>query len=90
MMIDPKFPRDCVMTLLGPSFKETTPVLAFFGMSTVPCPEQMYVRARVCVLRITDSIGFQPCSVIYAVANPVRGLLDRKMSVEHLQSSSES
>ena len=28
--------------------------------------------------------------VIYAVANPVRGMLDRKISEEHLQSSNES
>ena len=36
------------------------------------------------------SIGPQPYPVIYVVANPVRGLLDRKRSEEHLQSSNES
>ena len=35
-------------------------------------------------------IGPQPYPVIYVVANPVRGLLDRKKSEEHLQSSNES
>ena len=35
-------------------------------------------------------IGPQPYPVIYVVANPVRGLLDRKISEEHLQSSNES
>ena len=35
-------------------------------------------------------IGPQPYPVIYVVANPVRGLLDRKRSEEHLQSSNES
>ena len=32
----------------------------------------------------------QPYPVIYMVANLVRGLLDRKRSEEHLQSSNES
>ena len=31
-------------------------------------------------------IGRQPCPVIYAVANPVRSLLDRKISEKHQQS----
>ena len=35
------------------------------------------------------SIGPQFYPVIYVVANPVRGLLDRKRSEEHLQSSNE-
>ena len=35
-------------------------------------------------------MGPQPYTVIYVVANPVRGLLNRKRSDEHLQSSSES
>ena len=35
-------------------------------------------------------IGPQTYPVIYVVANPVRGLLDRKRSEEHLQSSDES
>ena len=35
-------------------------------------------------------IGPQPYPVIYVVANPVRGLLDRKISEEHLHSSNES
>ena len=35
-------------------------------------------------------IGPQPYPVIYAIANPVRGLLGRKRSEEHLQSSNES
>ena len=34
----------------------------------------------VCVLFSHESFGPQPCPVIYAVANPVRGLLDRKIS----------
>ena len=37
-----------------------------------------------------EPIGPQPYPVIYVVANPVRGLLDRKRSEEHLQSSNES
>ena len=32
----------------------------------------------------------QPYPVLYAVAIPIRGLLDRKISKEHLQSSNES
>ena len=32
----------------------------------------------------------KPYPVIYVVANPVRGLLDRKISEEHLPSSNES
>ena len=35
-------------------------------------------------------IGPQPYPVINVVANPVRGLLDRKRSEEHLPSSNES
>ena len=35
-------------------------------------------------------IGPQPYPVIYVVANPVRGLLDRKRSEEHQPSSNES
>ena len=35
-------------------------------------------------------IGPQPYPVIYVVAIPVRGLLDRKRSEEHLPSSNES
>ena len=35
-------------------------------------------------------MGLQPYPVIYVVANPVRGLLDRKRSEKHLQSSNES
>ena len=35
-------------------------------------------------------IGTQPYPVLYVVANPVRGLLDRKRSEEHLPSSNES
>ena len=35
-------------------------------------------------------IGPQPYPVIHVVANPVRGLLDRKISEEHLPSSNES
>ena len=47
------------------------------------------MRARVCVFlcvffTITDRSGVpQPYPVTYAVANPVRGLLDRKRSEEH-------
>ena len=32
----------------------------------------------------------QPYPVIYEIANPVRDLLDRKISKEHVQSSDES
>ena len=35
-------------------------------------------------------IGLQPYPVIYVVANPLRGLLYRKRSEEHLQSFNES
>ena len=35
-------------------------------------------------------IGPQPYPVLYGVANPVRGLLDRKRSEEHLPSSNQS
>ena len=35
-------------------------------------------------------IGPQPYPIIHVVANPVRGLLDRKRSEEHLPSSNES
>ena len=35
-------------------------------------------------------IGPQPYPVMYVVTNPVRGLLDRTKSEEHLQSSKES
>ena len=37
-----------------------------------------------------EPIGPQPYPVIHVVANPVRGLLDRKKSEEHLPSSNES
>ena len=37
-----------------------------------------------------EPIGPQPYPVIHVVANPVRGLLDRKRSEEHLPSSNES
>ena len=35
-------------------------------------------------------MGPQPYPIIHVVANPVRGLLDRKRSEEHLPSSNES
>ena len=46
----------------------------------------------VCVLLTLNHkpIGPQPYPVIYTVSNPVRGLLDSKLSEEHLQSSNES
>ena len=37
-----------------------------------------------------SAIGPQPYPIIYAVASPVRGLLGRIISEEHLQSSNES
>ena len=38
----------------------------------------------MCVLHIINRSGLKPYPVTYAVANPVRGLLDRKKSKEHL------
>ena len=35
-------------------------------------------------------MGPKPYPVIYAVANPARGLLERKLSEDYLQSSNES
>ena len=48
---------------------------------------------RGCFLLLFSSqypIGPQPYPVLYVVANPVRGLLGRKRSEEHLPSSNES
>ena len=39
---------------------------------------------------LTDRASHKPYPVIYAVANPVRGLLDRKISEEYLENSNES
>ena len=39
---------------------------------------------------LTDRASTIPSNIVYVVANPVRGLLDRKRSEEHLQSSNES
>ena len=44
----------------------------------------------VCVRSSHKPIGPQPYPVIYAVANPVRGLLNVKIPEERLQSSNES
>ena len=46
--------------------------------------------ARVCVSASHQSIESKPYPVTYAVVNPVRGLLDRKISEECLQSSNGS
>ena len=49
------------------------------------------VAKHVCVYSLHHSIGPQPYPVIYyAVANPGRGLLDRKISEKHLQCSNGS
>ena len=39
---------------------------------------------------LNDRAPTEPSNTDYVVANPVRGLLDRKRSEEHLQSSNES
>ena len=44
---------------------------------------------RVCVCSSHKPIGPQPYPAIYVIANPVRGLLDRKRSEEHLQRSND-
>ena len=46
-------------------------------------------KCAVVFFTLTDRASTVP-SKIYVVANPVRGLLDRKRSEEHLQSSNES
>ena len=48
------------------------------------------VCACVCVCSSHEPIGFQVYPVIYAVANSVLVLLERKISDEHLQRSNES
>ena len=51
----------------------------------------MCVCVGVCVYYSQQPIEPQSYPVLHAVANPVRGLLDRKISEEqHLQSSNES
>ena len=44
----------------------------------------------VCVCTSHKPIGPQPHLVIYVVANAVRGLLDREIPEEHLQSSNRA
>ena len=51
------------------------------------CEHQRYA---IVVVFFTLTDRPQPYTVIYVVANPVRGLLDRKISEEHLQSSNKS
>ena len=50
----------------------------------------MYVCMLLLLFSSHYSIGPQPYPVIYVGANPVRGVLDRKRSEEHLPSSNES
>ena len=60
-------------------------------ITTQSGPVILVVCVCVCVCYPHLPIGRQPYSVIYAIANPVvvRGLLDRKISEEHLQSLKE-
>ena len=51
----------------------------------------MYPVALVVVFfTLTDRASTTPSNILYVIANPVRGLVDRKTSEEHLQSSNES
>ena len=61
-------------------------IFAAYRMSLQPA-----VRPVLLLLFSSHSpIGPQPYPVLYVVVNPVRGLLDRKRSEEHLPSSNES
>ena len=59
-----------------------------FGINIARRPTSLCVC--VCVFCSNQPIRPQPYPVIYAVANPARGLLGRKRSEEHLQSYNES